>query len=157
MNCPFESDVLRAAANDAGPESLRAHVASCEECAAAAAVAPWMESFAKIDERRAPLPDPTAVWLRAKLMQSTAAAQRAALPITRLQMAAYLIIATGWAGLLTLKWQAIQAWLHALNPGGVIQASAATNASLSLTVLFSVIGLLSATVMLAFHTVLAEE
>lgn len=153
MNCSFEAAVIRAASNDTWTATLREHVAACEECAAAAEVAPWMQSFARIDERESPLPDPASVWLRAKLMQNTAAAHRAALPITRLQMAAYLVIAAGWALLLTMKWQSIQEWLHALNPGGVIQ----NNAQLSLTVLFSVIGLMSATLMLAFHTVLAEE
>lgn len=153
--CRYEADVVHAAANDAWTESLRAHVASCEECAAAAEIGPWMQQFAGIDERKRPLPDPAVLWLKAKLMQSSSAVDRATLPITRLQIAAYIIIASGWATLLTWKWNALLAWFAALNPGRVMNNAIAT--PLSVTVLGAAIALASATVMLAFHTVLAEE
>jgi hypothetical protein len=157
-DCPFEPNVIDAVTNDAWTESLRGHVAMCESCSAAAAVAPWMASFSGINEREHILPDPAVLWLKARLLQSNAAVERASLPITRLQIAAYLIIAACWAALLTWKSAALQVWINHLSPGHLI-LSAGTNAtaSLSVTVLFAVIVLASATVGVAMHTILAEE
>ncbi len=124
-----------------------------------AEVAAWMQQFAAIDDRHHRLPDATALWVKAKLLQSTAAAERAGRPITRIQMAAYLIVAAGWAALLTWKWAPLRAWFNSFTPShiilGVTGAEAAT--SLSLTFFMVLIALASVTVMLAFHTILAEE
>jgi hypothetical protein len=154
-DCRYEADVILAATGDAWSEALREHVAACESCAAAAEVAPWMHDFARIDERQKPLPDPAVLFLKAKLMQSATAVERATMPITRLHIAAYLIVAAGWATLLTWKRTALVAWAQTLDPGHVVSGSA--SAPLSAAVLFCAIALASATVMLAFHTVLAEE
>ena len=158
-SCPFEPNVIEAAASGSWSESLRAHVASCADCAAAAEVAPWMVSFAKQDDREHILPDPTVLWLKAKLLQSSAAVERAALPITRVQIAAYLIIAAGWAALLTWKWSAVQAWVNSLAPSHVLLASAGAEATASLSVSFFalIVVLSSATVFVAMHTILAED
>lgn len=156
--CVFEPNVIEAVTNDAWTESLRAHVASCDDCAAAAEVAPWMIRFAELDERQHILPDPAVLWLKAKLLQTSAAVQRASLPITRLQIAAYLIIAAGWAALLTWKSNALQAWINHLSPGHMILgATGAESASASLSVLVVLLLLASATVGVAMHTILAEE
>ncbi|HKS24031.1 MAG TPA: hypothetical protein VJZ76_14605 [Thermoanaerobaculia bacterium] len=157
--CPFEPNVIDAAASGQWTESLRAHAASCPDCAAAAEVAPWMVSFAKHDDREHILPDPSVLWLKAKLLGTAAAVERASLPITRVQIAAYLIIAAGWATLLTWKWTALMAWLEALNPGRIATGPAgpAGAATLSMTVLVTLVLLASATVMVAFHAILAEE
>src|SRR5258706_1307706 len=157
--CPFEPNVLDAIANDAWTESLRAHVASCDDCAAAAEVAPWMTRFSGLDERQHILPDPAVLWLKAKLLRTSANVQRAGLPITRLQIAAYLIIAAGWAAILTWKSSALQLWINHFSPGHMIlgAAGAETTRSLSLGVLFALVLLASATVGVAMHTILAEE
>ncbi|HEX3579019.1 MAG TPA: hypothetical protein VHY33_10690 [Thermoanaerobaculia bacterium] len=156
-DCAFEPNVIEAATNDAWTESLRAHVASCESCTAAAEVAPWMASFSGIDEREHILPDPAVLWLKARLLQSNAAVERASLPITRLQIAAYLIIAACWAALLTWKSAALQVWINRFSPTHVILGAADASASLSVTVLFALLILASATVGVAMHTILAEE
>ena len=119
----------------------------------------WMQQFAKIDDRRRPLPDASALWVKAKLLQSTAAMERASRPITRVQIAAYLIVAGSWAALLTWKWNALSAWLNSFRPASIVLAGATASAatSLSLTFFMMVIALASVTVMLAFHTILAEE
>jgi hypothetical protein len=156
--CPFEPNVLDAVTNDAWTESLRAHVASCDDCAATAEVAPWMARFAGMDEREHILPDPAVLWLKAKLLRTSANVERASLPITRLQIAAYLIIAAFWAALLTWKSNALQAWINHLSPSHMILgATGAEQTSLSMSVLFAIIILASATVGLAMHTILAEE
>ena len=155
-SCPFEPNVLEAAASGKWSESLRAHAASCADCAAAAAVAPWMSDLAKRDDREHILPDPAVLWLKAKLIQSSAAVERAALPITRSLMAAYLVIAAGWATLLTWKWSALVAWMNALNPGR-LAVNTAGAATVSMTVLVMIVLLASATVMIGFYTILAEE
>ena len=157
--CPFEPNVVDAATGGQWSESLRMHVKSCADCAAAAEIAPWMIDFAKHDDREHILPDPSVLWLKAKLLQSTAAVERASLPITRVQIAAYLIIAAGWATLLTWKWGALMVWLDTLNPGRIATAPAGSTgaAALSMTVLVSLVLLASATVMVAFHSILSEE
>ena len=105
------------------------------------------------------LPDPNSLWVKAKLLQSTAAMERASRPLTRFQIAAYLIVAGGWAALVTWKWSALQAWINSFTPAHIIMgaAGAQTAQSLSLTLLMALIALGSVTVMLAFHTILAEE
>jgi hypothetical protein len=157
--CPFEPNVLDAVANDTWTESLRAHVASCEDCAAAAEVAPWMTSFSQLDERQHILPDPAVLWLKAKLLQSKMVVDRASLPITRLQIAAYLIIAACWAALLTWKSSALQLWINHFSPGHLVLGATGAEAtkSLSLGVLFAIVILSSATMGVAMHTILAEE
>jgi hypothetical protein len=157
--CRFEPDVIRAAANGEWTASLRAHLAACADCAAASEVGPWMTEFARIDDREHILPDPAVLWLKAKLMQSNVAMQRAALPITRLQIAAYLVVAACWAALLTWKWTAIQGWVNSFTPSHVVLASAGaeTAASLSISLFAAVVVLASATVFLAMQTILAED
>jgi hypothetical protein len=123
------------------------------------AVDAWMQQFAKIEDRRRPLPDATTLWIKAKLMQSTAAMERASRPITRVQIAAYGLVAGSWAALLTWKWNALSAWFNSFSPARIILAGAGASAatSLSLTFFMMLIALASVTVMLAFHTILAEE
>lgn len=118
----------------------------------------WMKQFAIIDRVPA-LPDANALWVKAKLLQSTAAAERAAGPITVTQIVAYLVVASGWAALVTWKWSALLAWINSLTPTHIIMgaAGAQTAQSLSITFLMAVIALASVTVILAFHTILAEE
>jgi hypothetical protein len=157
--CRLEPDVIRAAASGEWTQSLRAHAASCADCAAVAEVGPWMEEFARVDDREHILPDPAVLWLKAKLMQSNTMMHRVALPITRLQIGAHLAVAACWAALLTWKWQTIQAWVNSLKPSHVILGSASAQASASLSVSFfaAILVLSSATVFLAMHTILAEE
>ncbi|HEY8182584.1 MAG TPA: hypothetical protein VII32_10110 [Thermoanaerobaculia bacterium] len=121
----------------------------------------WMQQFARIEVRHRPLPDANTLWIKAKLMQSTAAMERASLPITRVQIAAYVVVAGSWAALLTWKWNALSAWFNSFSPARIVLAGAGASASaatsLSLTFFMMLIALASVTVMLAFHTILAEE
>ena len=119
----------------------------------------WMQQFAKFDERSRPLPDANTLWVKARLLQSAAAMERAARPITRFQIAAYAIVAAGWSALMTWKWSALSAWFNSFKPAHIILGAAGAEAatSLSLTFFMALIALASVTVMLAFHTILAEE
>ena len=157
--CRLEPDVIAAAASGEWTSSLRTHLGSCADCAAAAEVGPWMMDFARLEDREHILPDPAVLWLKAKLTQSNAVMQRAAMPITRLQIAAYLAVAACWAAILTWKWNAIQAWVSSLTPSHMVLASASaqTTASLSVSFFAMVVVLASATVFVAMHTILAEE
>ena len=161
ISCRLEPDVIRAAATGEWTPSLRNHAAACEDCAAAAEVGPWMEEFARVDDREHILPDPAVLWLKAKLMQSNSMMHRVALPITRLQIGAYLAVAACWAALLTWKWPAIQSWANSITPSHVILASTsnaqAAAASLSISIVAVVLVLSSATVFVAMHTILAED
>ena len=119
----------------------------------------WMQKFARLDDRRGPLPDANTLWVKARLMQSAAAMERAGRPITRVQIAAYLVVAGGWAAIVTWKWNALSAWINSFTPAHLIMGTVDARAahSLSLTFLMALIALASVTVMLAFHTILAEE
>jgi hypothetical protein len=155
-SCRREADVLRAAREDSWPDALRRHLAECDDCATTAAVAPWMTTFARIGDREHRLPDPSIVWLKARLLQGSAEAARATRPLTIVQIVSYMVVAGGWAAVLTWKWNALQTWLHSLTPTGLISNSANAQ-SLSLSFFALVIVLASMTVMLALHTIMAEE
>lgn len=153
--CPFEPHVLSAAQEDRWTDALRAHLGECDDCVATASVAPWMERFSKISDREHILPDPSVVWLKAKLLQGTVDAGRAARPLDLVQMVAYIVVAGGWAGLLTWRWHAVEAWLRSFTPTAIVTAS--RGGSLSMSFFALVFVLASMTVMLALHTILAEE
>lgn len=155
-SCRFEAEVLRAAQEDRWSDTLRNHLAGCDQCVAAASVAPWMSRFARISDREHILPDPQIVWLKAQLLQGTADVARVSRPMNVLQMVAYLIVAGGWAALLTWKWEAIQTWINGLTPTGMVQ-NIATGRTLSMSFFALVIILATMTVTLALHTILAEE
>lgn len=157
MSCPFEANVLRAAHDDEWSDSVRRHLLECDDCVAAAAVAPWMSRFAKIGDREHPLPDPQIVWLKAKVLQGTVDAARVARPMTIVQLFAYLVVAGGWAAILTWKWDAVTTWLRGFTPTGLVQNVALGGDSMSLWFFAFVFILSSTTVMLAMHTIMAEE
>src|SRR5207245_10402234 len=78
---------------------------------------------------------------------------------TRVQVAAYLVVASGWSALVTWKWNALSAWINSFTPTHIIMGAAGeqTAHSLSLTFIMALVVLASVTVMLAFHTILAED
>ena len=151
--CRYEQDVIRGDWS----ESLRRHIDGCDECTATAAVSGWMASFARVEDRQHPLPDPTFMYLKAQLLQQTKTVERATRPMTIANIASYALIASGWAALLTWKWNAIQAWIASLSPRGFVFSVANEPSSLSLSFFATLIVLASATMMLALHTILAEE
>lgn len=158
--CAYESNVLDAAESGTWTESLRAHVSSCETCEAAVAVAKWMDDLARKDDREHILPDPAVVWLKAQLLRTQAAVEMASRPMHVLQVAAYVVVAAGWAALLTWKWNAVEEWLLTFSPRHFVSGVAMSGAgasSLSMTFFAIVIILSSVTVMLALHTIVAEE
>lgn len=119
----------------------------------------FMRQLAAIDERPRALPSASELWVKARLLQVSNAADRATRPITTVQILAYLTVAAGWATLLTWKWSALQAWVNSFTPSHIIlgAAGAQTQTSLSITMVMALVALASVTVMLAFHTILAEE
>lgn len=154
-SCRFESEVLHAVENDRWTDSLRNHLAGCDECGATAAVAPWMNRFAKISDREHILPDPSVVWLKAKLLQGTIEAKRASRPLDLIQLVAYIAVAGGWAALLTSRWGSIEAWMRSFTPAKIVTTASAPSLSMSFFAIVFVLA--SMTVMLALHTILAEE
>lgn len=155
--CRFEEDVVRAASRDVWTPELRSHVETCSHCQAASSVAPWIAKFSAIADREHLLPDPSLLWLKAQLLRASAAADRVARPMNQVQILAYAIVAAGWAALLTWKWDALQSWVATLSPAGLVQGMNSGSASLSTSVLATALVLGSLTVVLAVHTMLAEE
>ena len=156
MTCPHEPNVLRAVKEDRWTDSLRGHLADCEDCAAAVSVAPWIDRFSRISDREHILPDPSIVWLKAQLLRGTADVARVARPMTIAQWTAYFVVAFGWAAVLMWKWTAVDAWLHSLTPSGLVSNAARTE-SLGLSFFAILLVLASMTAMLAVHTILAED
>ena len=93
---------------------------------------------------------------KAKLLQGSVDAARASRPLDFAQFVAYGTVAAGWAALLTWKWEAVRAWLSGFTPAGIV-TNAARAGSLSMSFFALVFVLASFTVMLALHTILAEE
>ena len=154
--CRHEPDVRRAAEEDRWTDSLRRHLGECDECLAAASVSSWMHGFSRLSDREHILPDPSIVWLKARVLASGADAARVSRPITIAQIAAYLVVAGGWATLLTWKWNAVETWLRSFTPTGLVE-SAARAEQLSMSFFALIFILASMTVMLALHTIMAEE
>ena len=118
----------------------------------------WMRQFASIDDREHVLPDPSVIWLKARVMQSVKDEQRASRPMTIAQITSYTVVAACWAIVLTWKWAAIQAWLDAFRPSHVILGAGAQQAaSVSMPFLLTLIILGSATVIVAMQSIFAEE
>ena len=155
--CRYERDIRRAAEEDRWTDSLRRHLTECDECIATATAAPWMSRFARISDREHILPDPSVVWLKAKLLQGTVDVGRASRPLDIVQMLAYFVVAGGWAGLLTWRWNAVEAWIRSFTPAGLLTTATTRTGSLSMSFFAMVFVLASMTVMLALHTILAEE
>jgi hypothetical protein len=154
--CRFEPNVLRAVRFDEWTEALRRHVPACEECTAAMTVGPWMRSFAAAPDIDRVLPNPSILWIKAQILQRDAAVERVATPLNSMQIAAYLLVGACWAALLTWKWKTLQAWFTSFTPSSLVTGAAA-GSSLSLSFMILCVGLASVTVMLAMHTILAEE
>ena len=154
--CRYERDVLRAVEENRWTDALRVHVADCEDCAAAMSVAPWIDRFAAVETRERALPDPAVVWLKANVLRGTVAMERVARPMRTFQFVAYILVASGWAGLVTWKWDALQQWLLSFSPAQAL-VSAAYAPQLSISFFLAVFVLSSMTIVLALHTILAEE
>jgi hypothetical protein len=152
-SCRFEQQVLEAVRSGEWTSALREHARTCDECAAAVAISPWMSSFSATDFRERPLPDPAIVWMKAQLLRGTATVERAARPLQIAQFVAYFVVAAGWAALLTWKWNVIQGLVGTFTPAGIAQSGG----SLSMAFFVGVFLLGSATIVLALHTILAEE
>ena len=156
-NCIQEPLVRRASVEDRWTEALRQHVATCQDCAAAAAAAPFMTRLARIDARQRALPDPAVLWHKAQILRGSAVADRAARPLNIAQMVSYVVIAAGWAGLLTWKWNEMQQWVLRFTPSSMVTEAVGGHSSMSATILVAVLILSSLTVMLGLHAILAEE
>jgi hypothetical protein len=154
--CRFEPNVLRAVREDRFTDSLRAHVADCDHCAAAMSVEPWLAEFSRIDPREHMLPDPSVLWLKAKLLQNSADVRRVTRPMDAAQLIAYVVVAGGWAAMLTWRWSAVEEWLHGFTPDTLV-TNVARAESLSVSFFAILFVLASMTVMLAMHTILVED
>lgn len=155
-NCRLERDTIAAAKSGQWTESLREHSATCADCAAAASVAAWMDRIGRTDERVGKLPDPSVVWLKSQILRGSAVAERVSRPVTIAQILAYLTVAAGWAGFLTWKWAFVGRWMSGFSPEH-IAVSAASGGGVSMGVLITLFLLSSITVVVALHTILAED
>ena len=148
--CRNEALVMRAAAENRWTDALREHAASCPDCAAAASVAPFMTQFAESSVRTRALPDSRVIWVKAQLFGGSSAADRATRPISIAQIGSYIAVAAAWAALMMWKWPSIESWFDGAVSGHPMPMPIAP-------LLVVALGLISTTLMLAMHTILAEE
>ena len=155
-SCRFERETIAAAKSGQWTDALREHVRTCAECTATASVAGWMDRLGRTDERKQKLPDPSVVWLKSQILRGSAAAERVARPLTAVQIFAYFVVAAGWAGFLSWKWPLVARWMSGFSAEN-IAAKAATSGGVSFSVLLTLFVLSSITILVALHTILAEE
>jgi len=153
--CRYERDMVAAAESGQWTDELREHARTCADCAAAASVSAWMNLLGRTDERQHKLPDPSIVWLKSQILRGSMVAERASRPVTLLQIISYVGVAGAWAAFLSVKWPSIQGWISGWSPHDIASHAAAGPVSLSVLAAFFVLS--SITVMLALHTILAEE
>ena len=153
MKCPREILVLDAVRTGEWTPALRQHVASCEECAAAADVAQWMEGFASNGVPRRNLPDPALLWLQAQLPPPANVAQKVGRPVKVVQIAAYFIAVGASTVLLVRHWNALQAWVSSFTAAGIVE----TPWHSSIPLLLFAFSITSFAATLAVHTILADE
>ena len=151
--CRHEVHVRRAATEDSWSEALRAHIETCIDCRAAAAIAPAMSQLAAVKERSHVLPEPAVIWLKAQLLRGTAMVEQVSRPLNIMQIVAYIAVAGGWAGMMMWKWKDVTAVVRTFTPESM--ATGSTAVSLGLVGAIAVLG--SMTFALAMHTILAED
>ena len=154
--CRFESQTIAAANRGQWTDALRDHVQGCADCNAAVSVAEWMDRLGRTDERQQKLPDPSVVWLKSQILRGSAAAERVARPVTVAQILAYFVVAAGWAGFLSWKWTFMQRWMSGFSAES-IASQATASGGVSFGVLVTLFVLSSITILVALHTILAEE
>lgn len=118
--CPREPDVIAAVTSGRWPlaadETLRAHVASCEVCAEARAMAELMRSLERETLQDARLPSAGQVWWRAQLRARREAQAAAARPVLVAQGLGAAVVLGLIAALISWQWpvlaQAAGEWLH---------------------------------------------
>lgn len=153
--CRYEHEMVAAAESGQWTDELREHARTCADCAAAVSVSAWMDLLGRTDERQHKLPDPSVVWLKSQILRGSMVVERASRPITLLQIISYVGVAGAWAAFLSVKWASIQRWITGWSPQDIASHAAAGPVSLSVLAAFFVLS--SITVMLALHTILAEE
>jgi hypothetical protein len=114
--CPYEESVAEAARSGEWSPELKSHRNGCLACAELTLVAAALATDAKMLEALdAPLPDPSAVWLRARLATRERDFQRATRAIVWVQRAAVAVaLAVGMAFIPGL-WKVARAAMAGLN------------------------------------------
>jgi hypothetical protein len=74
--CPYEAKTIDAVRSGDWSDELRAHLAGCETCAEARAVAGFMTRIGDALGRREAAPDPTLIWLKAELARQEERSRR---------------------------------------------------------------------------------
>jgi hypothetical protein len=113
----------------------------------------WMRQFAAIDDREHALPDPSIIWLKAKVLQSAKEVARASRAVTPVEIISQASVASLWAALLTWKWDAISSWFVSFSSRDVLFAAPSVNLPFVMTLAV----LTGITVMVAMHSILVEE
>jgi len=152
--CGFSERVRQAASSGVWTDELRDHCAACEPCAETTLVtAALCEDAAFINDEAPPLPDPTVLWMRARLERRQRTSRRALQGIVWAHRAALFL--AGVIGLLLVP----KLWPMIAKSADVVE-SFATVPSLPLTLIGPALVLMMCFAVLALMAIwneLAEE
>jgi hypothetical protein len=151
--CPSDAEIAAGIASR--DESILEHLESCEACRDASIAAEFMEQLSGTPLVEHPVPDPALIWLKAQLLRTQAAEQRASERIIWTQSLTYGFVAISWATLLSLKWKAILLLFTTLDLAHLLRPGSLAAGSMSL--IYILAALVGVTLVVTLHTALAEE
>jgi len=130
--CEREPDVLAATARGGVTGDLQAHVAGCETCRDALAVAGWMQQLSDTSDARPRLPDPGTLWFKAQVVRRWEAERRSTAPVESMErvelLAAFVAIVLGAIWGLPALWRSV-AGAAEVNTGTVARLALTTDPS----------------------------
>ncbi len=110
-SCPKSNEVMQAVRSDNWPESLQAHVKTCECCRETSQVASYLTEMAASQESLSgELPDPELIWLKAKISRRSQLPARALLPLKAGGLFGAAGLGLLFAAIPESVWHRIQAW-----------------------------------------------
>lgn len=110
--CPREEAVLHAARAGGWSDELAAQGARCSSCGESGCAIRWMMELGQtVDSALAPLPDPSLIWLKARIRRRSEESWRTLLPIVIACGVSAIGLGVIVARLPGHAWRSLQAWL----------------------------------------------
>jgi hypothetical protein len=157
--CLHEAAAIEAQRSGEWEDALAAHFESCPHCREAVRIASWMETLAATTAAHRTLPDPDLLWIKSRLFERQAAADRVLQPLLVGDTVARSVVGAFAAAWLALSWPSMQsyviAWLNGIGGGESIVQSAANPWSVTLVSVLAAAAMLL--VVRVVHPMLTRE
>ncbi len=154
--CDREDEVLATIRSGRRDAEALAHLSGCPSCQEAVSVSAWMEEFSRMPIER-PLPDPTEIWWKTRLIERWEAERRAAAPVEKMQRAEVTAGLIAFAVFLVWQWPAIERWFAQAGLPRMAIGAAPSNVPGFLSMLTAGAALLAVLAIVAVHALLTEE